>query len=62
MICPAVQSFPRDLHPLLGSVRSGKRDALKRKFGIAAAKRLHRGRGQVDKNCDVVYFFILVIF
>jgi hypothetical protein len=38
-----VRNFREELHLLLGSVKSGKRDVSKRKFGIRVEKRLLRG-------------------
>lgn len=46
MIRHEVRNFHGDLHPLLGSGKNEKRDALKKKFDILAEKRLLRGKVQ----------------
>ncbi len=38
-----VRNFQEELHPLLGSVKSEKRDVLIRKFGTLVEKRLLTG-------------------
>ena len=44
MMPPEVQSFHGELHHLSGFVKSEKKDALRKKFGTLAVKRLPRGR------------------